>query len=435
MGSGGAMKQFYPALIEAVAAHSVAARCGLRSNDTLLAINGSPVRDIIDVRVLSAESELTLLFERQGKRKQRRVRRRYGEPLGLEFATAIFDGSMRLCRNACDFCFVAQMPPGLRDPLYIKDDDYRLSFLHGNYITLTNLQEEDWNRIEEQFLSPLYVSVHATEPEVRVGLMHNPRAADILQQIERLANIGVEIHTQAVLVPGRNDGAHLDHTIEDLTALYPAVRDLSVVPVGLTRWHKDGVRPFTDAEAAVVLQQVLSWQEKLRATLGVGFVYPSDEWFLRANVPPPARQAYDELLPALIENGVGMVSTFREGWPAVQSALQELGGARQIWVTGVLFAPSLSVFAEAFTAQTGIEATILPVENHAFGETVTVAGLLTVGDILAALASGPPGDVIVLPDEIFRGPDGCALDGRPATDIAAVTGKRVQVLAFQDFVL
>ncbi|MGC9349468.1 MAG: PDZ domain-containing protein, partial [Anaerolineae bacterium] len=194
------MIDYHPAAIADVARQSAAERCGLRSGDRLLALNDQPLRDVIDVQVYSAEPELQVLFERAGQPQRCEVARRYGEPLGLDFAEEIFDGEPRICRNNCDFCFVTQMPVGLRSSLYVKDD-YRLSFLHGNYITLTNLGEADWHRIEEQYLTPLYISVHATEPDVRISLMHNPRAGAILEQLERLVDMGIELHTQAVLVP------------------------------------------------------------------------------------------------------------------------------------------------------------------------------------------------------------------------------------------
>jgi putative radical SAM enzyme (TIGR03279 family) len=423
------MTEYHPAQITDVAPRSVAARAGLREGDVLLALNGIPLRDVIDVQFYAAEPELEFLIERAGRQKTLRANRRYGQTLGLAFETELFDDRIRACRNNCDFCFVSQMAPGLRGPLYVKDDDYRLSFLHGNYITLTNLDESDWERIEEQHLSPLYVSVHATEPDVRVGLMHNPRAGQIMEHLRRLADMDIEIHTQAVLAPGRNDGAHLDRTIADLASLYPAVADVTVVPVGLTRWHNPDLRPYTDAEAAVVLAQTLDWQGRLRAELDVGFVYPSDEWFLRAGAPIPALADYDGLLPALVENGVGMVRLFLDGWDALQAKLAQLGGPHQTWLTGMLFAPVLHEKAREFATRTGLSADVIAVPNRAFGETVTVAGLLTVGDILAELREREIGDVLVLPDELFRGPDGRALDDRSATEIQHATGRPVFIVA------
>ncbi len=438
----------HSAAIVSVAPRSTAARAGLRAGDRLLALNGQPLRDVIDVQVYADAADLEFLVERDGTRLTLRARRRYGQPLGLEFAEPLFDGPPRVCRNGCDFCFVAQMPPGLRRSLYLKDDDYRLSFLHGNFITLTNLSEADWQRIGEQYLSPLYVSVHATEPEVRVALLRNPHAGAILAQLRRLLALRVEVHTQAVLVPGRNDGPHLERTIADLAALYPGVRSLSVVPVGLTRWglwgegttdHRPqtaqtggralvaGLRPYTETEAGAVLEQVLAWQARLRRELGVGFVYPSDEWYLRAGVPLPPLAAYDGALPAVIENGVGMVASFLAEWPRTQARLAALGGPRQTWVTGTLFAPVLAERAAALSAATGLIVEVVPVPNRFLGETVTVAGLLTVQDVLATLAERAPGDVIVLPAAMFRGPEGRALDDHTVAAVAAATGWRVEV--------
>ncbi len=406
----------------------MAAAAGLRPGDQLLAINGFPLRDVIDVQVYASEARLSFLVEREGQHLEIEVWREYGRPLGLTFEQLLFDGKVRTCRNACDFCFVRQMPRGLRDPLYVRDDDYRLSFLHGNYITLTNLREEDWQRIGEQFLSPLYISVHAVEPEVRVGLMHNPRAAFILDDLRRLAEMGITLHTQAVLLPGRNDGVHLERTIEALAKLYPAVADLTVVPVGLTRWHNPRLRPYRDDEAAQVLEQVLGWQNRLRESLGVAFVYPSDEWFLRAGKVPPPAEAYDGLIPSLYENGVGMVRTFADGWPRLREHLAALGGQRQSWVTGLLFAPTLRRYAHRFQVETGIEAEVIPVVNRAFGETITVAGLLTVEDVVRAVLEQGHGDRLILPAAMFRGPQGCDLHGRTAREIAQLTGLPVHLV-------
>ena len=403
-------------------------RCGLRPGDRLLAINGQPLRDAIDVQIYGGEPRVVLDYEREGESKTCTVRRRYGEPLGISFCEDLFDGPPRVCRNRCTFCFVAQMAPGLRAPLYIKDDDYRLSFLHGNYITLTNLSPADWQRIEEQYLSPLYVSVHATEPDVRVNLMRNPRAGTILEDLQRLVDLGIELHTQAVLVPGLNDGAHLDRTLADLAALYPAVRDLSIVPVGLTQWHDPSLRPYHDAEAAEVLRLLNAWQARLLSDLGVRFVYPSDEWYLRGGVSVPAEEAYDGLLPAMVENGVGLVRRFLNGQARLLRDLADLG-EDQTWITGELFAPVLRDVACSFVDQTALEVEVLPVTNRFFGATVTVAGLLTVEDVVGALKDRGTGGAIVLPGEIFRGPEGRSLDGYLPEDVARATDRKVYVIA------
>jgi putative radical SAM enzyme (TIGR03279 family) len=420
-----------PARVTGVAPNSLAYRCGLRAGDTILTINGYSLRDVIDVQVYSGEPEINVHYVRADAERTCEAKRRYGESLGLDFEVALFDENTRVCQNNCDFCFVTQMAPGLRSPLYVKDDDYRLSFLHGNYVTLTNLREEDWNRIADQYLSPLYISVHVTDPDIRVGLMHNPRAANIMDQLLRLKQLGIEMHTQAVLVPGRNDGKVLDKTISDLAGLHPAVLSLSVVPVGLTRWHNPALRPYTDSEAKVVLEQVLGWRDKFRTRLGASFVYPADEWFLQADVVPPELGTYDGYIPVLVENGVGMVRRFMDSWSSLQTVLSEIGTKSQTWVTGELFAPTLSQYADRFTRETGIAVNVVPVNNRAYGETVTVAGLLTVRDIADALGSSPKSEVIILPDEIFRGPNNAAIDGLTVEVLAREMGRPIFLTTYE----
>jgi len=388
--------------VTGVAPGSVAAEAGLRPGDLLISINGNPLRDVIDVRFYGAEEFLTLEVQREGRRFTVGVERGYGRPLGLEFARPIFDTGIRRCNNRCEFCFVAQMGPGLRRSLYIKDDDYRYSFLFGNYITLTNLTEEDWERIEEQHLSPLYVSVHATDPDLRRRVLRNPHAPDVLPQLGRLAGMGIEVHAQIVLVPGLNDGPHLDRSIADLADLYPAVRSLSVVPVGLTKYHRGGCRVHTLEEMRTVFEQVTGWQQRLRAGLGVNFVYLSDEWYLRLGERVPPLEAYDGL--DLTENGVGMVSRFEIADRDLQSRIRALESATL--VTGTLFAP---VLREAVAHLPNVE--VVAVVNRFFGETVTVAGLLTGQDVVEQLRGRELGGVVLLPPAMFGGPEGQTLDG------------------------
>jgi putative radical SAM enzyme (TIGR03279 family) len=421
----------FPATVIDVSPNSLASRCGLRVGDKLLTINGHPLRDIIDIQIYSSETELSLCYHRDGAERTCTKKRRYGEPLGLDFATALFDDKTRVCQNNCDFCFVTQMAPGLRSSLYVKDDDYRLSFLYGNYVTLTNMREEDWERIAEQFLSPLFVSVHVTNPDARVSLLHNPRASKIVDHLTRLKQMGIEMHTQAVLVPGRNDGAYLEKTILDLVTLYPAVLDLSVVPVGLTRWHHPDCRPYTDVEAKQVLEQLVGWQDKFRKQLGTSFVYPADEWYLKAGVQPPAIEYYDGQLSVLAENGVGTTRRFMDSWQNLQAALQGIGGKSQTWVTGTLFFNVLSQYAGHFTHETSIPVNVLPVTNQMFGDTVTVAGLLTVSDILETMLTSTLGDAVVLPAEMFRGPHKESLDGQTAQELARKIGCPVYLAHYE----
>ncbi len=415
-----------PGVISAVQPNSLAARLGLRPGDELLEINGHPLRDLIDVQFYGAEERLALRVRREGEEQTLQARRRYDEPLGLDFTHPVFDTDIRRCNNRCEFCFVTQMPRGLRPSLYIKDDDYRYSFLFGSYITLTNLMEEDWARIGEQHLSPLYVSVHATDPDLRRRILGNPRAADIMDDLRRLARMGIEVHTQLVLVPGLNDGLYLDRSIGDLADLYPSVRSVSVIPVGLTKHHRGGCRPYTFQEMRRVWEQVTAWQRRLRRRLGVRFAYLSDEWILRLGEAVPPRAAYDGL--DLRENGVGLVRSLLDRWRSVERTLSALGGPGQTWVTGELMAPMLEGLAANFVARTGIRVQVVPVPNRFFGETVTVAGLLTSQDIVAHLRERPLQETLVLPAVMFRGPEGQSLDEMQPDDLARALGRPVSLI-------
>jgi putative radical SAM enzyme (TIGR03279 family) len=389
-------------LIAAIASHSLAERVGLQAGDELLSINARPLRDVIDVQFYAAEERLTLQVRRQGRGEFTiRAERRYDEPLGLEFGQPTFDG-IRTCTNHCEFCFVAQMPPHLRRSLYIKDDDYRYSFLFGSYVTLTGLDEADWQRIGEQHLSPLYVSVQATDLDLRRRILGRSNAPDVMAQLRRLVDLDIEIHTQIVVIPGLNDGGHLDRSIGDLVELYPGVRSVSVVPVGLTRFHRGDCRLHTDAEIRAVFQQVSEWQARLCAQLGASFVYLSDEWYLRLGEDVPSLNDYDGL--DLTENGVGLTRQFLESvGRGVESRIAS--HESRTLVTGVLFAPIL----QRATAEL-VNVDVVPVMNRFFGETVTVAGLLTGQDVVAQLQERDLGDVVVLPPVMFGGPEGQSLD-------------------------
>ena len=394
-------------LITSVASGSLAERLGLQPGDELFAINDHPLRDVIDVRFYGAEERLVLRVRRGGREMSFQAQRRYDEPLGLEFVHPTFDVDVRRCNNRCAFCFVSHMPPGLRRSLYIKDDDYRHSFLFGNYITLTNLTEEDWDRIGEQHLSPLYVSVHATDPDLRRRIFGNQNAPDVMAQLARLAGMGIEVHTQIVVVPELNDGPHLDRSIGDLTDLYPGVRSVSIVPVGLTKYHRGGCRVHTLREARAVFEQVTGWQQRLLPRLGVRFAYLSDEWYLRLGEEVPPTEAYDGL--DLTENGVGMVRRFLGSEFQVsgfRAGRVNLKPETVTLVTGTLFAPVLRRMTEGMA---GVE--VMEVANRFFGETVTVAGLLTGRDVIDQLRERELGEVLMFPPAMFGGPEGETLDG------------------------
>src|SRR5512136_733235 len=261
-------------MVASVEPGSLADELGLRPGDELLAVNSVPVEDVIDVQFYSAEEHVELAVRRGKQQFVVGADREYDRPLGLEFAHPTFDIDIRRCNNLCTFCFVLQMVPRMRRTLYIKDDDYRYSFLYGHFVTLTNLSEHDRERIEQQHLSPLYVSVHATELDVRRKLLRNDKTPDILDQLRWLAQCGIEVHTQIVVTPGLNDGDHLVRSVRDLSELWPTVQSVSIVPVGITKHHKYGERPNTIAEAHLVLDKVHEWQKEFRKKLGVRLAYP-----------------------------------------------------------------------------------------------------------------------------------------------------------------
>jgi putative radical SAM enzyme (TIGR03279 family) len=401
--------------ISTVEPGSLAERAGLQAGDDLLTINGHAPRDVIDVRFHAAEEHLAMQMRRGGREFTVEVARQYGEPLGLAFAHPTFD-TIRRCNNRCEFCFVSQMPSDLRRSLYVKDDDYRHSFLFGNYVTLTNLDETDWERIDEQRLSPLYVSVHTTDPELRRQVLRNPAAPDILLQLRRLATLGIEVHTQIVVIPGINDGHQLDRSISNLTELYPTVRSVSVVPIGLTRFHRGNCRVHTLDEVKTVFEQVTGLQGRLREQLRVNFVYLSDEWYLRLGEQTPLLDAYDGL--DLTENGVGLVSRFKTAPSELQSLVSTLQSSTL--VTGALFAPVLQQVIALIP-----NADVIAVVNHFFGETVTAAGLLTGQDVVAQLRRRELGDVVILPPAMFGGPEGQSLDEMWPQQVGEALGRPV----------
>jgi putative radical SAM enzyme (TIGR03279 family) len=430
---GGPMRSM--GVITKVEPDSLAADLGLKPGDELLAVNGFPVEDMIDVQFYAAEEHVELTVRRNvsdGTTAREFVlggEREYDQPLGLEFAHPTFDIDIRRCNNLCTFCFVLQMAPRMRRTLYIKDDDYRYSFLYGHFVTLTNLSEHDRRRIEEQHLSPLYVSVHATELDVRRKLLRNDDAPDILEQLRWLAQCGIEVHTQIVVTPGLNDGEHLERSVRDLAEFWPTVRSVSIVPVGITRHHKYAERPNTPAEMKVVLDRVRSWQREFRRKLGVRFAYLTDEWYLVTGRPIPPRAHYDGL--RLEENGLGMVRGFLEDWRKAKRKISNLKSqiSRATLATGELFAPVLREAAKEIASLSGVRVDVVPIHNERLGRTITVAGLLMGTDVIAQLQTHDRSDLVVLPRIMFDHPTGVALDDVSVSDIEEALGRPVTLAA------
>jgi putative radical SAM enzyme (TIGR03279 family) len=412
---------------------SLGQEAGLQPGDRLLAINDQPLRDIIDVQFYAAEEELDLLIERDGMQWIATVVREYDQELGLSFVNPTFDVDIRRCANNCDFCFVKQNPPGLRKSLYVKDDDYRYSFLFGNFVTLSNLTDEDWLRLDEQRLSPLYVSVHATDLELRRRFLGRKTAPDVLAQLGRLAELGIEVHTQVVLVPGLNDGEHLVRTLTDLIALHGApVASVGVVPIGLTQYHRGACRTYTPEESRQVLDQLEPWRVRCRRELRQNFVYPSDEWYLVAGRDVPAAEAYDGF--AQLENGVGMVRQLLDEWRTLKSRVPRGRLRSGVLACGTLIAPVLSGIVEELDAEVGSEIRVAPVENRFLGPVTTVSGLLSGQDVVGALKGQRLGEVVLLPRAMFTGrygagsaPPGTTLDGMHIGDIAVELDVEVEM--------
>jgi len=410
-------------LITGVAAGSIADEFELQAGDRLLAVNGHELRDIIDYSYYtSAEEELLLEIARQdGEIWELEVEREAGEPLGLTFAPPRPAG----CRNNCIFCFVHQLPKGLRKPLYVKDEDYRLSFLNGNYVTLANLKPTELERIIQQRLSPLYISVHATNPELRRRLLGKEGIPPILEQLQALADARISLHTQVVLCPGINDGPELERTVNDLAALYPAVQSLAIVPLGLTR-HRRNLPQLQPVDGDYARRFIAQWGPRSRALtkrLGEAFLFLADEFYLKAGLPFPNLCEYGDL--PQIENGVGLVPLFlRESARALRSA-RLLGDFRVTVVTGVSSFPFVGEFLEKLSAKTGLAIVPVAVENRLFGESVTVSGLVTGNDIVAALEQKEIGSALLLPDVMLKEGEGVFLDDVSLEELGKKLGCRV----------
>lgn len=409
-------------MIAEVHSGSIAAELGLQPGDVLLSINGHVLRDVIDYRFYGAEEELELVAERDGGRIVYQVERGYEQELGIEFAEPIFDG-LRRCNNGCEFCFLKGMPRGMRCTLYVKDDDYRYSFLFGNFITLTNLTEDDWDRLAEQRLSPLYVSVHATDLALRRRILGSSAAPDVVEQLKQLGRIGIQVHAQIVLTPGLNDGPNLARTVADLAALHPAVQSIAVVPLGLTKYHRCPFRTYMPEEAEPIVAQITAWQQECRRQHGLSLVYASDEWYLLAGLEVPPAEEYDGF-PQL-ENGVGLTRVFLDEESRVSGFGFRVG--KITLVCGMLIAPVLEDVAARLAGRTELEIEVVPVINDFFGPTVTVSGLLTGWDVVEALRGRDLGDMVFLPRAMFDAAGELTLDDMSPAAIGERLGVGVEV--------
>lgn len=372
-------------IVDGVRAGSPASAAGLQAGDVIMSINGNRIVDLIDYLFYADEEKLDLIVSRKGK-KFPLVIERNGHDTGIELRHF----KVKTCKNRCIFCFVSQLPKGLRRSLYIKDEDYRMSFLYGNYITLTNITPAEKRRIVEQRLSPLYISVHSTKRELRNKLLGNPKAADVLKEIKFFKDHRIKMHCQIVLCPDYNDGEELQRTINDLYKFYPYVASIAVVPVGLTAYRKNvGIlRPVEKDDAIKAIGIIEQCQRRFKKKHGDNIVYGADELYIKAGMDFPPLREYGDL--PQIENGVGMVARFLSQARSIISKKQlNIDKGKQnrqfITFTGTSFYHYLRKFTDKLAEKTGLKITVLPVENDFFGRSVTVTGLLTGRDVIKTI--------------------------------------------------
>ena len=431
-----------PALITKVIPDSIAAEIGFEPGDAIVAVNGQKPRDLIDYQFLCADEFLELeVLDAKGKTHKLEIEKEYDEDLGVEFETALFDGLIQ-CNNRCPFCFIDQQPPGKRETLYLKDDDYRLSFLYGSYLTLTNLTQKEWDRIEQMRLSPLYVSVHATEPEVRIRLLKNLRAGKIIEQIKWFQERRLQIHAQVVVCPGINDGEHLERTLLDLAKFHtgniPAVASVAVVPVGLTRFRpaEDELIAVTAEKAREVIEQV----QKIQVLLSKGkggpkakkqkaksrCIWLADEWFLIAGLDLPSAEDYEDY--PQIGNGVGSIRQFIQQFETAFEKLQPMQvepERKLVWVVGNAVEKAFEPIVQQLNQIPGLSVNMAALCSRYWGQSITVTGLLTGQDLLEALQGRDLGNGILLPSVMLKQGEPRFLDDMTVEQLASLLKTRI----------
>ena len=399
-------------IIKSIEPGSIAEEMELAPGDELLTVNGEEIEDIFDYQFQSKDTYVELGIRRtDGEEWILEIDKEYDEDLGIVFENSLMD-EYRSCRNHCVFCFIDQMPPGMRPTLYFKDDDSRLSFLQGNYVTLTNMSDRDIERIIRYRLEPINISFQTTNPELRCRMLHNRFAGEALNKVKKLFDAGIEMNGQIVLCKGLNDGEELERSISDLTAYLPHLKSVSVVPVGLSRYREGlyPLEPFTREDAKEVLRVIHRWQKKLYETWGLHVIHASDEWYLLAEEELPEEETYDGYLQ--LENGVGMLRLLRE--EVKQELENREGDQRELHLslaTGKLAAPTLEMLVGKIREKyPKLDVKIWPIRNAFFGESITVSGLITGQDLIVQLEGKPLGDKLLLPCNMLREGENVFLD-------------------------
>ena len=417
-------------IISSVAPGSIAQEMGIEPGDRLLEVNGKSPEDVFDYRYLMNEEEILVLIRKaNGEEWELEIEKEYEDELGIEFENGLMD-DYRSCRNKCIFCFIDQLPKGMRSTLYFKDDDSRLSFLQGNYLTLTNMSEHDIDRIIQYKLSPINISFQTMNPELRCKMLHNRFAGEIFDKVKRLKDAGIIMNGQIVLCRGVNDGAELERSIRELTAYMPQLESVSVVPVGLTR-YRDGLyplEPFTKEDACEVLDLIHGWQEKLYKEWGNHFIHEGDEWYILAERPIPEEKTYDGYLQ--LENGVGMVRLLDE--EVAQTLAGMTGDDRKIHrtiATGELAAPFLRKHVESVRKKyPNVDIQVFAIKNEFFGGKITVAGLITGTDLISQLKGKDLGDRLLLTNHMLKSGEPVFLDDVTVDDVQNALQIKVSIV-------
>ena len=417
--------------ITGVAPRSRADRAGIAAGDVLVCINGRDVTDVLDYRFFLTDTAVRLSLLRDGEPYEAVIQKREYDDIGLDFETPLMDRK-HTCENKCIFCFIDQLPRGMRETLYFKDDDSRLSFLHGNFITMTNLAERDIDRIIEMHISPVNISVHTTNPDLRVKMMHNKRAGAVLSYLPKLAEAGITICGQIVLCRGINDGDELDRSMRDLYALGDALESVSIVPAGLTK-YRDKLYPLTTYapdEAAAVIRQVEAFADRCLSDCGSRKFFCADELYLTAGMPLPSEAYYEGY--AQIENGVGMITSlmteFETELPFLDEYLADFRAPREVSIcTGVAAYPTIRAMAERLSSLVeGLDIHVYEIVNRFFGESVTVAGLLTGTDMAEQLAGQVLGNELIIPENTLRADEAMFLDDMTPDELSRRLGVPVR---------
>ena len=411
----------------AVLPRSIAAKAGIHGGDVLVSINQNEIRDVLDYRFYLTDTNVSLTLSRGDEPYTVHINKGEYDDIGLEFETPLMD-KKHTCQNGCVFCFIDQLPPGMRESLYFKDDDDRLSFLHGNYVTLTNLKDADIDRIIKMHISPVNVSVHTTNPELRVKMMKNKHAGEVLSYLARMADAGIALCTQIVLCKGLNDGAELDRTMHDLIKYHPSLRSCAIVPVGLTKYREKlyPLEAFSPEECAAVIEQVNAFGEECLQKFGTRIFYCSDEFYVRAGLPLPSEDYYEDY--SQIENGVGMLTSMKSEFDFELDYLDELldgfRAPRTVSVaTGMAAHEHISSLAKELMARVdGLTVKVYPIVNNFFGPSVTVAGLLTGGDVVEQLKGRELGDELLFPAVMLRADGDVFLDDMTPAELSERLG-------------